>query len=279
MALFCVANTQARSYDDIIEKNEIVVSVYRDFAPFSSEVNGQPMGIDVDMARAIAKGLGVRLRLRWVTADENVEDDMRNTLWKGDFYTKEKSDLMMRIPYDREYAQLRDDIGELVHDRVHMFAPYHTEQWQIAFNKKRIDSVPTMAIFQYHDIGVEVDTVPAFYLTGAFGGRMTKHAKHFPSIDLAVDGLFQGKVDAVMGMRSQVTALVANAPAHYKLATNGFPTIGRQQWDIGMAIKSDFRQLGYAIGDVVTELVQSGRVAEIFASHQAAYKKPRYYEQ
>lgn len=279
MALFCVANIQARSYDDIIEKNELVVSVYRDFAPFSSEVNGQPIGIDVDIARAIAKGIGVRLRLRWVTADENVEDDMRNTLWKGDFYTKEKSDLMMRVPYDREYAQLRDDIGELVHDRVHMFAPYHTEQWQIAFNKKRIDSVPTMAIFQYHDIGVEVDTVPAFYLTGAFGGRMTKHTKHFQSIDLAIDGLFQGKVDAVMGMRSQVTALVANAPAHYKLATNGFPTIGRQQWDIGMAIKSDFRQLGYAIGDVVTELVQSGRVAAIFASHQAAYKKPRYYEQ
>ena len=277
-ALLLSSTMQARTFDEIIESNKLLVSVYRDFPPFSSIVEGQPVGIDIDIARAIAKGLGIELVLRWTTADENVEDDLRNNLWKGDFYHKKKSDLMLRIPYDKAYSQLRDDIGELVHDRVHMFAPYHTEIWQVAFNSKRLESVPTVAVFQYHDIGVEVDSVPAFYFTGAFRGTMTKHTKHFPTIALAAEAMFNQQVDAIMGMRSQVTALVANQPEHFKLASNGFPTIGRQQWDIGMAVKSENRQLSYAIGDVVTELVNSGKLKAIFERHHAHYQKPEYYQ-
>lgn len=269
----------ARSYDDIIESKELIVSFYRDFFPFSSIENGKPVGIDIDVATLIAKKLNVKLTIRWTTADENVEDDLRNTLWKGDFNTKRKSDLMMRVPYDRQYSQLRDDIGELVHDRVHMFAPYHTEQWQIAFNQQRLKEVPTIALFQYHDIGVEVDTVPAFYLTGAFNGTMTKHTKHFPSIAQAAQALFDQKVDAIMGMRSQVSSLMAGADEQYQLATNGFPMIGRQRWDIGMAVKSDYRQLSYAIGDIVSAAVLNGDIEKIFKQHHAIYQQPKYYQQ
>ena len=269
---------QARSFDDIIESKQLVVSVYRDFAPFSSLQEGKAVGIDVALAREIAQQLGVKLKIRWTTADESVEDDMRNTLWKGDFKRKIKSDLMMRIPYDKAYSQLRDEVGERVHDRVHMFAPYHTETWQIAFNSQKMNEVPTMAVFQYHDIGVEVDTVPAFYLTGAFRGVMTKHTQHFSSITLAVDALYKQQVDAVMGLRSQISYLLHDSPAHFKLAGNAFAMMGRQQWDIGMAIKSDYRQLSYAIGDIVSEMVGTGKMAALFKRHHVIYQQPKYYQ-
>ncbi|PKF55027.1 amino acid ABC transporter substrate-binding protein [Alteromonadales bacterium alter-6D02] len=268
---------QGRTYDDIIETKQLIVSVYRDFAPFSFEKDGKAHGIDVDIAKQIAKSLNVELTVRFTTADESVEDDLRNTLWKGDFQTKTKSDLMMRVPYDRDYSQMRDDIGELVHDRVHMFAPYHTESWQIAFNKNKIEEVSTMAVFQYHDIGVEVDTVPAFYLTGAFRGTMTKHTHHYPNIRLARDAMLAEEVDAIMGLRSEVSHLLVEQPANFELATNAFPLIGRQQWDIGMAVKSDYRQLSYAIGDVVTEMVKNGQMARIFEQYGSIYQQPTYY--
>lgn len=272
---FCIS---ARTHDEIIESKHLIVSVYRDFAPFSYLEEGKPVGIDVDIAKLIAKSLGIDLTLRWTTADENVEDDLRNTLWKGDFNTKQKSDLMLRVPYDKAYSQMRDDIGELVHERVHMFSPYHTEIWQVAFNSERLKSVPTVAVFQYHDIGVEVDTVPAFYFTSAFRGSMTKHTKHFPSITLAAKAMFDGNVDAIMGMRSQVSHLLANKPTQFKSASNGFPTIGRQQWDIGMAVKSENRQLAYAIGDIVTRLVTDGTISKIFEKYHAVYQTPEYYK-
>ena len=276
-SLFC-STTFARSYDDIIESNEITVAVYSDFIPFSYRENGQAKGIDIEVAKHIAKQLGVTLRFRWITADENVEDDLRNNLWKGHFLKRSVADLMLRVPYDKEYSELRDDIGERVHEQVHMFAPYHTESWKIVFNTKKIDDVSTMAVFQYHDIGVEVDSIPQFYLLSVFNGRMRNKTKQFPSLALAISAMSEQKIDAVMGLRSQVSHYQhqLNSPT-YQLATNAFPMLGKQQWDIGMAVKSDYRQLGYAIADIVEAMINQGQMKKIFKQYSAVYQIPNLY--
>lgn len=275
--IFCTT-TFARSYDDIIESNEIVVAVYRDYIPFSYQENGEAKGIDVAVAKHIAEKLGVALRFRWVTADENVEGDLRNNLWKGHFLKRTVADLMLRVPYDKAYSQLRDDIGELVHEQVHMFAPYHTESWKIVFNNQKIEDVSTMAVFQYHDIGVEVDSIPQFYLMSVFNGRMSKRTKQFNSVELAVSAMHEQKIDAVMGLRSQVSYYQHQlASANYQLASNAFPNIGKQQWDIGMAVKSDYRQLGYAVADIVEEMIASGKMKKLFEEHHAVYQLPGLY--
>ena len=276
---FLCATAFSRSYDDIVESDEIVIAVYSDFQPFSYIENGKEKGIDIDLAHAIAKKLGVKLRLRWMTADENVDDDLRNNLWKGHFLNRTVADLMLRVPYDRDYSLLRDDIGELVHQHVHMFAPFHTESWKIIFNSKKIESVETMAVFQYHDIGVEVDSIPQFYLTSAFQGRMRDRAKQYPTIIEAIQAMTETKVDAVMGLTSQISHYQGDLSSkYYPLAENAFPMIGRQQWDIGMAVKADYRQLGYAVGDIVDNMVKTGEMKAIFAKYNATYKLPDLYK-
>lgn len=275
--MFC-PTTFARSYDDIIDSKTISIAVYRDFVPFSYQENGASKGIDVEVAKHIAKQLGVELKLRWMSAGENVEGDLRNNLWKGDLINRTVADLMLRTPYDKDYSMLRDDVGLLVHEQVHMFAPYHTESWQIVFNGKKIDSVPTMAIFQYHDIGVEVDSIPQFYLLSAFNGRMRNKAKHFSSLPLAIAAMQANKVDAVMGLRSQITHYQDQLDATtYQLATNAFPMIGQQQWDIGMAVKSDYRQLSYAVADIVEAMINKGLMQKIFSQYHAHYQAPSLY--
>lgn len=270
--------TFARSYDDIIDSNEIIVAVYTDFVPFSYMENGQAKGIDVDVAKHIAKKLGVALRLRWMTADENVEDDLRNNLWKGHYLKRSVADLMLRVPYDKKYAALRDDIGELVHAQVHMFAPYHTESWKIVFNNKKIDDVSTMAVFQYHDIGVEIDSIPQFYLMSVFNGRMRNKTKQFASIPLAISAMQEQKIDAVMGLRSQISYYQNQlASSTYQLAANAFPMIGKQQWDIGMAVKNDYRQLSYAIADIVEAMIKQSVMQNIFTKYHAVYQIPNLY--
>jgi len=275
-----LANTWvlARPYDDIIDSQYITVAVYRDFAPFSYQVNDLARGIDIDVAQHIAKELGVELRLRWMTADENVEDDLRNNLWKGHFLKRSVADLMLRVPYDQAYSQLRDDIGEYVHEQVHMLAPYHTESWQIIYNAKQIESVSTIAVFQYHDIGVEVDSIPQFYLTSAFSGRMRDRAKHFSSILFALEAMSRNEVDAAMGLRSQISHFQQTLDSKkYRLAENAFPMMGQQQWDIGMAVKNQYRQLGYAIGDIVEAMVREGDMEKIFIKYNTIYQVPKLY--
>ncbi|QHJ09915.1 Membrane-bound lytic murein transglycosylase F [Paraglaciecola mesophila] len=277
-ALFLWETCLARPFDDIVQTKFITVAVYRDFAPFSFQENGKDLGIDVEIAKHIAQQLGVELKLKWATADESVEDDLRNNIWKGHFLDRTVADLMLRVPYDKKYSLKRDDIGELVNGQVHMFAPYHVESWQIVFDQTAIESVPTIAVFQYHDIGVENDSVPQFYLMSAFAGRMRERSKQFVTIPLAIQAMQAKEVDAVMGMRSQISYFHSQLDSErYPLAQNGFPNIGKQKWDIGMAVKADYRQLGYAIGDIVEQMTKDGTMRKIFEDYQITYETPEYY--
>jgi ABC-type amino acid transport substrate-binding protein len=65
------AQAQVRNYDAMIAAGELKVAVYKDFAPYSFEDAGQPRGVDVELAQALAKALGVRLTLIWAPAGKN----------------------------------------------------------------------------------------------------------------------------------------------------------------------------------------------------------------
>ena len=49
-------------------------------------------------------------------------------------HNQQLADLMMRVPYDHDYAQKRNELGELVNGHVVMFGPYQNEQWQVAYD-------------------------------------------------------------------------------------------------------------------------------------------------
>ena len=107
---------------------------------------------------------------------------------------------------------------------------------------------------------------------------MREKSKQFTTIPLAVSAMQENKVDAVMGMRSQISYYRGKLDKErYLLAENAFPMIGKQKWDIGMAVKSDHRQLAYAVGDVVEQMISNGTMANIFAQYQVIYETPDYY--
>jgi len=279
---------QARSYDDVIASRSISIGVYKDFPPYSYIRDGKPAGVDVEIGQRIADAFDLKLKVHWITPDENLEDDLRNNVWKGHYLDKDEenplalknlADVMMRVPYDREYAFKRGDLDLLINDQVVLFGPYQRERWQVAFDSRKIESVSTVAVFQYHPIGVEVDSLPDFYLTSAFAGRMRKHTHHFPNIRAAFTAMEQSKVDAVMGMRAEVDWLLSDSDEKaFKLAENGFPMMGKQQWDIGMAVKHSYRQLSYAVEDVVDGLIRSGEMADIYADYGLRYELPGLYQ-
>ena len=280
---------QARYYDEVIDSGYLRIGVYRDFPPYSFLQNNQPAGVDIEIGKRIAKAFQVEFQVHWITPDEGLEDDLRNNVWKGHYLDKDPNvplarktlaDVMMRVPYDREYAFKRDDLGLLINDQVVLFGPYQRERWQVAFDSRKIESVSTVAVFQYHPIGVEVDSLPAFYLTSAFAGRMRKNTHHFSNVQQAFQAMLKGKVDAVMGMRAEVDwQLHKAADSRYRVGANGFPMMGKQKWDIGMAIKHTYRQLGYAVEEVVDGLVRSGEMANIYQQYGLTYEKPGFYQE
>ncbi|MBN7770435.1 transporter substrate-binding domain-containing protein [Marinobacter daepoensis] len=268
-----------RTYDIILESGYLKVGMYQDFPPYSYEVDGEPMGVDVALGRRIAQEMGVEFKVHWIVPDENLGDDLRNNVWKGHYLAKRRlADVMLRVPYDKTYAYMQDSTGEYINEQVVLFGPYQQETWQIAFDPARLDSVETVAVFQYNRIGVEIDTLPDFYLTSALAGRMREQVRHFKSVEDAFRAMRSGEVSAVMGMRSEIDHELAKAEnSKFRAASNGFPGIGKQVWDVGLAIKHTHRQLGYALEAIVDKLVKSGEMNELMAGLNLRYSVPGYY--
>jgi len=278
LAVLAASTVHAREYDDVIKSQYIEFAVYRDFPPYSYLKEGAPAGIDVDIAKRIASELGLEARWQWLTADETVDDDLRNAIWKGSVVERKVADVMLRVPYDREYAYAQDGYGLPRNDMVVMLAPYHKESWQLVRDIKKTGEVRNLAIFQYQPIGVEIDSLPDFFLVGTYQGRLRENVHHYSTVYGALADLNAGKLSAVAGMRSQLEWGLPNKPSNFDIDDDGLEALGRKSWDIGIAIKENYRQLGYAVEAVITAMIDSGDMAKVFNQYGVSYELPSTYE-
>nr|WP_314485620.1 transporter substrate-binding domain-containing protein [uncultured Pseudomonas sp.] len=280
LLLWC-ATTQAqvRNFDAIISAGVLEVAVYKDFAPYSFEAHGQARGVDVELAQALAEGLGVRLHLVWAPPGEKLDDDLRDYIWRASpLRHQQLADVMMRVPYDQAYTQKRNELGELENGQVVMFGPYQQERWQVAFDHRRLPSVGSIAALKGHPVGVEVDSVPSFYLTSVFDGLLRASARHYPNVQQAFAAMRRGEVDAVMAMRGEVDWQLHQArDPQLQLADNAYPSLGKQAWEIGMAVHESNRQLAYALEETLEAMIRDGRMQALYARYGMRYEVPEMY--
>ncbi len=278
--LFGQVQAKVRPYDDILASGVLKVALYDSFVPYSQHHDGRSSGIDVLLAERLAKGLGVQLEIIWMVPGETLDDDLRNYIWKGHYLRPNQlADVMLRVPYDRDYFSKRNELGEQVNAQVVVFAPYQRERWQVAYDSRRLQEVPSIAVFAYHLIGVEVDSVPSFYMGSVFGGRMSGNLRHYSSVAKAFAAMDVGEVDAVMAMRGEIDGLmhVQHNP-QLRLAQNAYPEMGQQAWDIGMAVHESNRQLAYALEETFDGMIRSGEMARLYADLGLQYELPGLYQ-
>lgn len=272
--------THIRDHDEIVESGVLRVALYQDFPPYSFEESGEARGVDVELAKALADGLGVGLQIQWMQSDESIEGDFRNHLWRGHYLRPGQiADVMLRVPNDKSFSAKRDDLGLPAHELVHMFGPYQRERWQSAYNPAELEAIPSIAVFQYHPVGVAEDSVPSFYLTSVMNGQLSRSVRHFRTLADAFAAMLEGQVHAVMGIQGEIDWLLAQNPdSGMRPAENAYPSMGKQLWDLGMAVHDSNRQLAYALGDVVEEMILDGRMEKLYASYGLRYMKPGLYQ-
>lgn len=277
---FVAAQAQVRDFDRINESGVLRVALYQNFPPYSFEQDGQPRGVDYELANALAEGLGLKLELIWAPPGEKLDDDLRDYIWRGRVTAQgQLADLMLRVPYDRDYAHMRNELGERVNELVVMFGPYQRERWQMAFDRRRLAEVPSIAVFRQHPVGVEVESVPSFYLSSVQNGMLRKQTHHYPTPLAAFAAMRAGEVDAVMALRGEVDWLLHEAgDAQLALAENAYPDMGRQIWEIGMAVHETNRQLAYALEEQLENMILDGSLERIYARYGLRYEKPEQYQ-
>lgn len=228
--------------------------MYKDFPPFFDD----GVGISADIAEALARKLGVKLSLMPFDADENVDDDLRNMVWKGHYLGYGPADVMLHVPVDRVFMERND--------KVKIFAPYFREKVQVVRDVKRIPDLTGFEVLRGEPIGVEGATLAHALLLAADGGRLRDKLRQYKSTAAALQELKAGKLAAVMGLRSELEAGVKGA-AGLEITDPLLPGLPRNGWVLGIAVKAENEALALGLQRAIAELDAAGEIGRIFAKH------------
>ncbi len=255
----------AAPLDKVTAAGVMRVAVYRDFAPWSWRQDGKLVGIDVELAEALAKAIGVRAELLDFLADEDVGDDLRNMIWRGPLIGGSAADVMMHVPYDRAFS--------LANDRAVFLAPYYREGFQMACGVD-VDCEVAPPQLKGKRLVAELDSIPDFYLSGSFGGVLRGDVQHLTSGDAALTAVKEGRADAVLATRAQVEHALMGGGERVKVRRGPLPALPSPGWDVGLAVKDDSRDLGDALERAIAGLRKDGTLSRIFAQYGVSPTPP-----
>jgi ABC-type amino acid transport substrate-binding protein len=253
---------RALDLDDVRKRGVLRVALYRQSAPFHGE---DGLGIDVDIAQALAAALQIKAALLPFDAGENVEDDLRNMVWRGHYLGYGPADVLLHVPVDPVVAERNR--------RVRILAPYCREKLQVARSVRRVPALGSMAALAGVPVGVEDATLGSSVLLAAEGGRLRETVRHYRDTTAALADLRGERLAAVVGLRSELVAGLAGAHG-FEITDLRAPGVPPEGWALGLAVRRDDEALGVALADAMARLIESGRIEAIFRRHRVDWLRP-----
>ena len=261
MPLAAALPARADGLEAIRQRGRLRFAVYNDFPPYSM-AGGK--GIDADLARALAAKLGLAPEVVGFNADEDMNDDLRNMVWKGHYLGTQPADVMMHVPVDPYLAKAID--------KVRIFGAYHREALALARRPEQVRQAPSgsaavaLEVFTREKIGVETASLADAFLLGVLNGRLRENVVHFKTVGEATQAALEGKIAAVMAPRAELEAALKGR-GELTIDTVNFPELQTGSWPLGMAVKVEEQELADAIAAALAELKEYGSLTEIFRRH------------
>ncbi|MBL8565105.1 MAG: transporter substrate-binding domain-containing protein [Hyphomicrobiaceae bacterium] len=262
-------DASARPLDEVRASGELRVVVYDDNAPFSwTDASGVVQGVDADLARALAGELGVKANLIARYAGEEVDDDLRSNIWQGPRTGGLVGDVMMHVPMERAFIA-RNPL-------VAISNAYYHEKIVLAVQTDA--AVPTeprsmLQPFRAAKLAVQFATVAHYYAMFADDGVYKANINPYLKFETAVAAFRSRENMGLLGRRAQIEAALKGSDG-FKLVEPAFDTELRMAWTVGMAVKENSRDTGYAVGNALNALVDRGEVAKIFERHGLTHVPP-----
>jgi len=245
----------------IRERGSLVVGIYNDMPPF--HVGGQ--GIDVALAGALAKALEVKLTLLPFNADENMNDDLRNLVWRGHYLGFGPADVLLHVPVDRPLMA--------ANPRVSIFGPYYRERVMIARDLAKAPRLDSLADLGSQKIAVPGQSLAGWLLIGADSGKYRDQLTTKLKDGTEAAALLQrGEVVAAAGHASELESVLAG-DARFAIEPLPLPRM-KDGWVIGMAVKKENDDLAQALQAAINTLTDNGELGRMFAAGRVAWRKP-----
>ncbi|APA71626.1 amino acid ABC transporter substrate-binding protein [Janthinobacterium sp. 1_2014MBL_MicDiv] len=257
----CAAAPVRADWQKVQQSGSLKVAVYSEFAPFSDK----GAGIDIDIAEALAKKLGLKLSLLPFPAGENLNDDLRNMVWKGHYLGYGPADVMLHVPVDKKL--MADN------DKVEIFAPYYVETVRLARRTQAVPQFDGVASLAGKRIGVEKVSIAAMLMLGEDDGKYRDDVRIFDTAAEALQQLQAGQLDAVLANRSEIESVLKSDPA-FAVNEVAFARLPRAGWAVGLAVSRQQLDVGKLLLAAMNEMAASGELKAIFEKHGVKEARP-----
>jgi ABC-type amino acid transport substrate-binding protein len=245
---------EVEALDRIRKRGSLVVAVYNAMPPFHVE----GAGIDVKIAEQLALALGVTLNLLPFNAGENMEDDLRNMVWKGHYLGFGPADVLLHVPVDKP---LMDSQKQAL-----IFAPYFKETVALAYDVERVPQLNSLADLKDHKVAVAGQTLAGWLLIGSDEGAYREQLMtRMEDGATAARLLLSGEVAVAAGNASELHS-VLKGNKKYRVIPMPIPRAPRNGWAVGMAVKKSAPDLARALQSTINDMAKDGRLSRIFAA-------------
>ena len=252
--------TQASPLEKLRERGTLIVGLYNEMPPF--HVAGQ--GIDVEIAKAVAESLQLKLSMLPFNADENMADDLRNMVWRGHYLGFGPADLLLHVPVDKPLMDASP--------RVEIFAPYFRERVVMARDLSKLPQLPTLAALKGQAVAVPGQSLAGWLMIGADSGAYREQLRtQWKDGAQAAQALRNGEVAAAAGLASELESVLRGDP-RFAIEPLPMPRAPRDGWAVGCAVKKESVELARAVQQAVNGLAQGGALQKVFAASNVTWR-------
>jgi ABC-type amino acid transport substrate-binding protein len=258
------AQQEPTPMEKIRSRGTLKVALYKDNAPYSDGDAKGMEGLDVDIAKALTRQMGLGLSLLPFDAGENMGDDFRNMVWKGHYMGYGPADVMLHVPVDQYLMN--------ANKQILIFNPYCREQLALLQKSTEFPALSKPEELQGLRIAVEQDAGSAATMLSYGAGALRNQVMLFKSGMMAAKAVLAGQADVAYITRAQAEATVFQAKAagntgNWRVSNFTMPGALPNGWPLGMAVKIENRELVDALDKAMNELRSSGELVQIFKSN------------
>jgi ABC-type amino acid transport substrate-binding protein len=258
------ASAQARTLAEVQAAGVLRVTVYRDYKPWSWEENGARKGIDVEIGAALAKALGVKVDYLVLRADDNINDDLRNGVWRGSLLGEQPGDVMLHVPHDSHVEE--------ANDRIKLTAAYQVEGFAMAVAPGHTDKAKDFSLFETEKVAVDLGTLSDIILLSVRNHKLIDKVVHVRGEAKAAQAFDKGEVMAFYGEAALVETLAHQASRPVEIVYPEHPLA--RTWPVGGAVQAKAVDLAEAVDREIAGLASSGELTKIFASYGVTWRPP-----
>lgn len=250
-------------FEVINRRGSLVVAVYKDNEPYSYGTTSDMRGLDVDIARALAREMGLGLSLLPFQAAEDMHGDLRNMVTRGHYLGYGPADLLMRVPVDM-HLMMADRLALI-------FGTYQKEVPVLLYDRRRIERLDIPENLKGQVLAGERGMGLTSALMGYGGGMLKEQVRLFDNSLLAARAVVTGDAAAAYVTRAQAEYVLATQAAqaqHLAIEEIKLGNLVDRGWPVGVAIKSRNRELRLLVEEAFKKLHASGEILAIFRQHK-----------